>query len=127
MTSDLETPESRQALTRLVTRLFDRWELDTTIQLNLLGLSESDQAQLIRCRRGEPLSTSRDMLDRVGWLLAIYKTLRLLFPQNPELRSQWIKRRNRAFADRTPLEEMTEHGLSGITKVSRYLEDQRGR
>lgn len=126
-TIDLETSASRQALASLVTRLFDCWELDTASQLNLLGLSESSHTQLFQYRRGEPLSTSGDMLDRVGRLLAIHKALRLLFPGNPELRNQWIKRRNRAFANLTPLEEMTEHGLIGIAKVSRYLDEQRCR
>ncbi len=76
-TSDLETPESRRALAKLVIRLFEVWDLDTATQLNLLGLSEKSRALLTRYRKGEPLSANRDTLDRVGWLLAIHKALRL--------------------------------------------------
>ncbi len=126
-TLDLETPESRKALAKLVTRLFETWDLDTATQLNLLGLSESSRALLTKYRRGEPLSTNRDTLDRVGWLLAIHKALRLLYPYNQDLRARWVKLRNQAFANHTPLEEMTEQGLIGIAKVSRYLDYQRGR
>lgn len=124
---NLETEESRQALARLVTRLFEIWDIDTATQLNLLGLSEKSRALLTKYRSGEPLSANRDTLDRVGWLLAIHKALRLLYPYNQELRAQWVKLRNRAFTHRTPLEEMTEHGLIGIARVSRYLDYQRGR
>ncbi len=125
--SDLETPESRQALAKLVIRLFALWDLDTATQLSLLGLSTSSRALLGKYRRGEALSANRDTLDRVGWLLSIHKALRLLYPHNQALRAQWVKLRNRAFANHTPLEEMTEHGLIGIAKVARYLDYQRGR
>ncbi len=124
---DLETLESRKAMAKLVTRLFEHWGLDTATQLNLLGLSKSSRALLGKYRRGEPLSPNRDTLDRVGWLLAIHKALRLLYPYNQEFRTQWVKLRNRAFTNRTPLEEMTEHGLIGIARVARYLDYQRGR
>lgn len=126
-TPDLETPESRRALAKLVTRLFEAWDIDTATQLNLLGLSEKSRVLLIKYRNGEPLSANRDTLDRAGWLLAIHKALRLLYPYNPDLRARWVKLRNRAFTNHTPLEEMTEQGLIGIARVSRYLDYQRGR
>jgi len=125
--TDLEAPKSRQAMAKLVTRLFELWDLDTAAQLNLLGLSKKSRALLTKYRKGEALSSNRDTLDRVGWLLAIHKALRLLYPHNPDLRYQWVKHRNRAFANHTPLEEMEEHGLIGIAKVARYLDYQRGR
>ena len=124
---ELESTESREAMAKLVTRLFDLWELDTATQLNLLGLSKTSRAMLTKYRKGEPLSANRDTLDRVGWLLAIYKALRLLYPYNQELRSQWVKLKHRAFGSHTPLEEMTGQGLIGIARVARYLDYQRGR
>lgn len=124
---ELESTESRAAMAKLVTRLFDLWDLDTATQLNLLGLSKTSRAMLTRYRKGEPLSANRDTLDRVGWLLAIHKALRLLYPYNQEIRSQWVRLKHRAFGSHAPLEEMTEQGLIGIARVARYLDYQRGR
>ncbi len=124
---DLSTEDSRRKMAKLVTRLFDVWSLSTQDQLNLLGLSATSRAMLTKYRKGDPVSTSRDMLDRVGWLLAIHKALRLLFPRNEDLCYSWVNRRNRAFANLSPLSVMLDQGLIGIAKVSRYLDLQRGR
>ena len=74
---DLSSPESRKSMAKLVTRLFDLWGLSVTDQLNLLGLSETSRSMLARYRKGNAIPNSRDMLDRVGWLLSIHKSLRL--------------------------------------------------
>lgn len=123
---DLTTEESRSRLAGLLTNLFAKWELSTTEQLNLLGLSATSRAMLAKYRRGGALANSRDMLDRAGWLLAIHKALRLLFPRNESLRYSWVKRRNRDFDNFTPLEVMMREGIIGIAKVSRYLDMERG-
>ncbi|BCR06231.1 hypothetical protein DESUT3_33000 [Desulfuromonas versatilis] len=126
-TIDLGSVESRRQLATLVMNLFDRWGLSTNDQLNLLGLSPTSRALLTRYRKGEPLPGSRDVLDRVGWLLAIHKALRLLYPRNEQLRYSWVSRRNQAFANLAPLEVMKKDGIIGIAKVCRYLDFQRGR
>ena len=123
---DLTTEESRSKQAVLISNLFDSWNLGTEGQLNLLGLSITSRAMLGKYRKGNPLSSSRDMQDRVGWLLAIHKALRQLYPRNPELRYSWISRRNRAFDNLTPLDLMKDDGLIGIAKVARYLDFQRG-
>lgn len=123
---DLTTEESRSRLAKLLTNLFTRWELNNTEQLNLLGLSPTSRSLLTKYRRGGPLANSRDMLDRAGWLLAIHKALRLLYPRNEALRYSWVKRRNRDFDNYTPLELMMREGIIGIAKVSRYLDMERG-
>lgn len=126
-TLDFNDEAARADVTQLVMRLFERWGLDTNAQLSLLGLSAARRAMLSRYRRGSSLPASRDLLDRVGWLLSTHKALRLLYPQNAELRYSWVKRRHGAFDHRTPLDVMMEDGLIGISKVARYLDGQRGR
>jgi hypothetical protein len=123
---DLTTEESRSKQAVLISNLFDHWKLSTEDQLNLLGLSSTSRSMLGKYRKGNPLSSSRDMQDRAGWLLAIHKALRLLYPRNPELRYSWISRRNRAFDNLAPLDLMKDEGLIGIAKVARYLDFQRG-
>ncbi len=123
----LDAPVSRAALARLVTRLFNNWSLDQAEQLELLGLCTRSTARLRRFHRGAAVRISRDMLDRIGWLLSIYKTLYLLYPHNEQLRRAWMKRRNFVFENHTPIEVMRDGGLIGIARVARYLEWQLAR
>ncbi len=114
-------------LTRLITNLFDRWDLTGDEQLDLLSLSAKSRSLLPAYRRGtKSISASRDTTERVAWLLSVHKALRLLYPRNPELRYTWIKRRNQAFNNLTPLEIMRQGGIVGLMVVSRYLDYQRG-
>jgi hypothetical protein len=123
---NLQGTEARGELATIIMRLFELWELSTADQLELLGLSPKSRGLLAKYAKGEALPESRDSLDRVGWLLAIHKALRLLYPQNPEIRYSWVNRRNTAFANLTPLTVMKEQGILGLARVSRYLDYYRG-
>ena len=79
---NLESNDARRKLARMVTRLFELWHLPAADQLELLGLSRTSRAQISKYRKGGALPSSRDMLDRIGWLLSIHKSLRLLYPRN---------------------------------------------
>jgi hypothetical protein len=119
-------PESRSALAKMVTKLFQLWDLSTADQLELLGLSAKSRAMLTKYRNGDALPESRDTLDRVGWLMAIHKALGLLYPYNEDIRYSWVNRRNKAFDNLTPLDVMREQGIIGIARVARYLDYYRG-
>ena len=124
---DLNSAESRRKAAKLVTKLFELWALDNATQLNLLGLSESSRALLSKYRTASsPLPASRDVKDRVGWLLSCHKALRLLYPHNEELRYSWVNRRNDVFNGQTPLDVMKDQGVIGVARVARYLDFLRG-
>ena len=123
---NIENSDARRKLSRMVTRLFTLWNLTTADQLELLGLSRTSRAQLSKYRKGGALPSSRDMLDRIGWLLSIHKSLRLLYPRNEIIRYSWVKRRNQMLDDQRPLDIMKHHGLIGIARVARYLDFIRG-
>lgn len=116
----------RSALARMVTQLFEHWSLGGEDQLAMLGLSTGNRAALSRYRKGEPLAASRDLLERVGHLLAIHKNLRLIFPQDRDLAYAWMVQRNRAFEGRTPVEVIREWGFTGLLMVRAYLDRDRG-
>ena len=123
---NIENSDARRKLSRMVTRLFTLWNLTTADQLELLGLSRTSRAQLSKYRKGGALPSSRDMLDRIGWLLSIHKSLRLLYPRNEIIRYSWVKRRNQILDDQRPLDIMRYQGLIGIARVARYLDFIRG-
>ena len=123
---NIENSDARRKLARLVTRLFELWDLPTADQLELLGLSRTSRAQISKYRKGGAVPSSRDMLDRIGWLLSIHKSLRLLYPRNENIRYTWVKRRNQILDDQRPLDIMKYQGLIGIARVARYLDFIRG-
>jgi transcriptional regulator with XRE-family HTH domain len=121
-------PGSREARGRLavmVTRLLEHWQLTTTEQAEVLGLSSASRSTLARYRNGEPLADSRDLLDRAGHLLGIHKSLRLLFPHDRDLAYRWMKQPNRRLGAR-PVDLVIDHGFEGLLAVRRYLDFQRG-
>jgi len=123
---NIENSDARKKLARMVTRLFELWDLPTADQLELLGLSRTSRAQISKYRNGGAVPSSRDMLDRIGWLLSIHKSLRLLYPRNENIRYTWVKRRNQILDDQRPLDIMKYQGLIGIARVARYLDFLRG-
>lgn len=116
----------RGALARMVMTLLDHWKLSTEQQAALLGIASGNRAALTRYRRGDPIGTSRDQYERVGHLLGIHKSLRLLFPRNRDLAYRWMTTRNKAFDNLTPVEIIQEWGFAGLLMVRGYLDRARG-
>lgn len=124
---DLADDAVRRDLARVVAVLFGKWELPGDAQLALLGMSPESRKLLPQYRRGErALPNARDTLDRAGYLLGIHKGLRLLFPEDEELRYGWIRRANTLLGGRTPLAVMLEDGLVGLARIARFVDFQRG-
>ncbi|MEJ2608567.1 MAG: MbcA/ParS/Xre antitoxin family protein [Candidatus Thiodiazotropha sp.] len=121
-----ERKSDRAELAKMTMGLFEHWQLPTEDQLSLLGLSTNNRGALTRYRRGEPLAPNRDLLERVGILLSIHKSLRLLFPRNRDLAYSWMTQRNRAFEGMTPVEAIKQWGFTGLLMVRAYLDKARG-
>jgi len=124
---DLHDRDARARLARMIVSLFEHWELTPADQAMLLGLSPGSRSTLSRYRRGEPLADSADLIARVGHLLGIHKSLRILFPHDRDLAYRWIASANRRFDGATPLEVIKRYGYEGILAVRRYLDFERGR
>lgn len=117
---------ARAGYAKMVTRLFDHWKLSTMDQLALLGLNEKSRATLARYREGKPLSNTRDLLDRVAYLLDIHAQLRLIFPHNKNLVYGWMTARMKDFGGATPIELVKSHGIVGLNMLRAYLDRVRG-
>lgn len=122
---DLKSRDARERMARMLMQLFDHWQLSTAEQAALLGLSADNRSTLARYRKGDPLADSRDLLDRVGHLLGIHKSLRILFPQDRDLAYRWMTAPNRRLAAR-PVDLIVRHGFEGLLAVRRYLDFERG-
>ena len=126
--AEREVTEShdRGALAKMVMALLEHWKLSTEDQAALLGIASSNRAALSNYRSGKPIGTSRDQFERVGHLLGIHKSLRLLFPQNRDLAYRWMTTRNLAFDNLTPVDVVKEWGFTGLLMVRGYLDRTRG-
>ena len=123
---EVTTSHDRGALAKMVMELLEHWKLSTEDQAALLGIASSNRAALSNYRSGKPIGTSRDQFERVGHLLGIHKSLRLLFPQNRDLAYRWMTTRNKAFDNLTPVDVVKEWGFTGLLMVRGYLDRTRG-
>ncbi len=105
--------------------LAQEWDLRIAEQRTLLG--DPPQSTFYKWKRQGQGTLSRDTLERISYLLGIYKALQILFPR-PERASAWIRRPNRAapFGGRSALERMLGGQMADLFEVRRYLDAQRG-
>ncbi|HEY2979820.1 MAG TPA: MbcA/ParS/Xre antitoxin family protein [Anaerolineales bacterium] len=107
-----------------------RWHLSTLEQLSLLG--QPGRATLDRwkkrARAGESFDIGRDKLDRLSYLMGIFKALNILY-ERQDLADRWLRAPNThpAFAGATPLDFMVNGGgITELYKVRSLLDDWRG-
>ncbi len=100
------------------------WKLSTEEQLRLLGLG-SRRSTLFHWKKHGGVLTM-DTLERISFLLGIYKALRILLPSEDAAHS-WVKRPNTAplFGGKPALERM-QKGIGDLFLVRQYLDAQRG-
>lgn len=115
------TRQERVVLAQMLTQLMLHWQLPIKAQCALLGLDESSKGRIYRYRRGSPLSTNRDQMDRAALLLSIHAHLRVLFPKNREIVYSWMSNRNSAFKGHAPVAVAQAYGIMGLQLVAWYL------
>src|SRR5437764_400877 len=74
-------------------RLADRWKLDTEEGMNLLGLTA--KSTFFKWKKDEDGHLSLDTLERISYLLGIFKALHILLPDQ-EAADGWIRKPNTA-------------------------------
>ena len=106
-------------------RLADRWGLDIDQQMLLLGVTA--RSTFFKWKKDEDGHLSVDTLERISYLLGIFKALHILLPDD-EAADSWIKRANDApiFAGRPALDRMLSGRVSDLYVVRAYLDAQRG-
>jgi hypothetical protein len=99
----------------------DRWHLSTDDQIALLGTP--GRSTFFKWKK-DGGALPADTRERLSHLLGIWKALRILFTQD-ERGEAWVRAKNRYFDGASALDVMLE-GMSGVIKVRRYLDVQRG-
>jgi hypothetical protein len=120
---------ARQDLVEPALRAFFRiagcWELSTAQQRVLLGNPPSSTFFKWKKERKGPLS--RDVLERISYVLGIYKALQILLPDT-ERADAWVRQPNMAapFGGRSALDRMLGGNVGDLYVVRQYLDAQRG-
>ena len=105
--------------------LVKEWGLTNEQQIILLG--SPSKATFHRWKKGAVKEFSQDTLERISYLLGIYKALHIIF-NRPEQANSWIHRDNQAelFAGKSALQYMLQGKISHLYEVRKYLDAQRG-
>lgn len=99
------------------------WGLKAQEEKALLG--EPANSTFYKWRNGEGPALSRDTLERVSYVMGIYKALRLLFPTE-EQANAWPKKPNRDFGNESAMDVMLKGSVTNLSDVRRYLDGMRG-
>lgn len=122
---DLDTRESAQALLRAFFRIAEAWGLAPRESMTLLGLRSRSTYHV--WKEGRAGALSRDTLERISYVLGIWKALQILLPTDAAA-DAWIRKPNAAppFGGKSALERLMSGNVSDLYEVRRYLDAQRG-
>ncbi|WP_132998724.1 MbcA/ParS/Xre antitoxin family protein [Luteimonas arsenica] len=103
----------------------DRWGLGNEQERVLLG--SPGRSTFYRWKRDLSGQLPHDVLERISYILGIYKALHLIFG-NEQQADAWISRANDAplFGGRSALDRMLGGQVADLFVVRQYLDAQRG-
>lgn len=101
-----------------------KWKLTAEQERTLLGTTS---ATFFRWKKNKDGSLTQDTLERVSYILGIYKALRILLPSE-DAANKWIKKPNRAplFGGKSALDKLLVGRVIDLADVRRYLDAERG-
>jgi len=104
-------------------RIADAWDLKEQEQMRLLGLESRSTFQ--SWKRGAVAALSKDALERISYVMGIYKALHILLPKTAD---QWVRKPNKAepFGGRSALDRMMSGNVADLYVVRQYVDGQRG-
>ncbi|MFC4765480.1 MbcA/ParS/Xre antitoxin family protein [Dyella koreensis] len=119
-TADLGGPALRAFF-----NLAERWGLRIGDQRKLLG--DPPESTFYKWKRQQAGSLSRDVLERISYLLGIYKDLQILF-NDPQQADNWVHKANKAplFGGQSAMQRMLSGNVADLYVVRQYLDAQRG-
>ena len=122
-------PDSKRVASAALQAFFNlsaRWKLSVAEERALLG---SPPESTFYKWKAEKIASrmSRDTLERISYLLGIYKDLNVLLP-SPRAADEWVRKSNAAstFNGQSALERMLAGSVVDLADVRRYLDAQRG-
>ena len=119
----------RRALSAPALRSFFRiaalWNLSVAEQMTLLGLGA--RSTFYKWQKDPAVELPRDTLERISYLVGIYKALQILLPDE-RAADRWIRQANAAppFGGGSALQRMLSGNVADLYAVRQYLDAERG-
>ena len=110
---------------RAFANIAEAWGLTVVEQLQLLGIAS--RSTFFKWRREPSPRLPRDTLERLSYLLGIYKSLQILLP-DPKAADEWVRKPNDAplFGGKSALDRMLSGQVADLYVVREYLDAERG-
>jgi len=110
---------------RAFVNIAEAWGLSIAEQLKLLGIGS--RSTYFKWRREQTPRLPQDTLERLSYLLGIYKSLQILLPDT-RAADAWVRQPNSAppFGGNSALERMLSGQVADLYVVRQYLDAQRG-
>ena len=103
----------------------ERWGLSTREQMALLG--QPPRSTFFAWKKSPRAALSQDTLERISYILGIWKALRILIPDDGQAEA-WVKKPNDnpLFEGAAPMERMARGRIMDLADVRRLLDARRG-
>ena len=118
-------PSVTRSLLPAIFAIFSQWKLTGAQQMTLLGLGNEKTLYNWKSHP-EKAKLTRDTLERTSYILGIYKSLQILFP-DPTLADQWLAtpNDNLLFNGMAPLDRLLVGQVVDLAVVRNFLDAER--
>jgi uncharacterized protein (DUF2384 family) len=116
-------PVDDAAAKRAFFRIAEAWGVTDAEARILLGAPS--RSTFYNYKRGEGGALSHDTIERISYVLGIYKALQLLFP-NAQQADAWMRKPNDIFGGRSAVEHALGGRVVDLAFVRRTLDAVRG-
>jgi uncharacterized protein (DUF2384 family) len=102
-----------------------RWKLAVEEERTLLG--SPPRSTFFKWKSERAARLSSDTVERISYVMGIYKALRILLPTE-DAADDWVRKPNKAagFGGKSALERMLMGKVVDLADVRRYLDAERG-
>jgi hypothetical protein len=99
------------------------WGIKNHDQITLLGKPGS--TTFYNWKKGQVATLSVDTMERISYIMGIYKALGILFPTRAQANA-WVKKPNSHFNHESALNYMLKGNMVHLHEMRKYLDAQRG-
>lgn len=115
--------KTAQVALKVFFNIMNEWNVKNQDQITLLGKPGS--TTFYNWKKGQASSLSVDTMERISYIMGIYKALGILFPTR-EQADAWIKKPNSHFNNESALAYMLKGSMVHLNDMRRYVDAQRG-
>ena len=120
---DLESGNYGEVALRTFFNIAEAWKLSKDQMITLLG--NPSHGTFYNWKSNPPKNIHRDTLERISYILGIYKAIRILLPHE-ESAHKWPSKSNKAFNGKSALDLMLQGRVADLASMRQYLDAERG-